>query len=136
MKKEIAFCAAAAVVGVALGNGVFAAQPAAQTQGITRTVLQTHDVPGTSYEAVQGIAEIAPNVPFPRHTHPGVEISYILQGTLVLDIQGEPEQTIPAGKTCWIPAGAAHTGHAGPQGAKILAMWIVEKGKPLASAAK
>jgi quercetin dioxygenase-like cupin family protein len=136
MKKQLAFCAVLAGLAAVVGGGSVAAQPAAQTKGITRTVLQTHDVPGTNYEAVQGIAEIAPNVPFPRHTHPGVEISYILQGTLVLDIQGQPEQIVPAGKTCWIPAGAPHSGHAGPAGAKILAMWIVEKGKPLASPAK
>lgn len=136
MIKKLALCAGLAGLAAGFGNGPLAAQPAAQTQGIARTVLQTHDVPGTNYEAVQGIAEIAPNVPFPRHTHPGVEISYILQGSLVLDVQGQPEQTVPAGKTCFIPAGTPHSGHAGPAGAKILAMWIVEKGKPLASPAK
>lgn len=74
MKKQLAFGAVLAYLAAA-GGGPLAAQPAAQTKGITRTVLQTHDVPGTNYQAVQGIAEIALNVPFPRHTHPGVEIS-------------------------------------------------------------
>jgi quercetin dioxygenase-like cupin family protein len=136
MIKEFLLCAAVAGVVAPFGAGPLAAQPAGQTQGITRTTLQTHDVPGTNYEAVQGIAEIGPNVPFPRHTHPGDEIGYILQGSLILDVQGQPEQTVAAGKTSFIPAGTPHSGHAGPAGAKILEMWIVEKGKPLASSAK
>ena len=136
MLKPIAYSLAAALLAAMLGGSPANAQQAAQTSGIKRIPLQSHDIPGTNYQAVQGIAEIGPNVKFPAHTHPGVEISYVLQGSLVLNIKGEKTQTIHAGHPSYVPVETAHWGHAGPRGAKILATWIVEKGKPLASPAK
>ena len=135
MLKRIAYCVAAAVFAATLGGGPLAAQQPAQTQGIKRTILQTHDVPGTSLQSVQGIAEIGPRVEFPAHTHPGMEISYVLSGSLTLNVKGEPVRTLKAGQTAFVPGEMPHWGRAGPTGAKILASWIVEKGKPLASPA-
>ena len=108
----------------------------AQTQGVKRTILETHDVPGTGYQDVLGIAEIAPNVAFPRHTHPGPETSYVLEGSLTLDVAGQPQRSVAAGHSIFVAAGTPHSGRAGPTGAKILANWVVERGKPLASPAK
>lgn len=136
MLKRIAYCVAAAVFAATLGGGPLAAQQPAQTQGIKRTILQTHDLPGSNLQSVQGIAQIGPDVAFPHHTHPGVEISYVLQGSLTLNVKGEPTRTLKAGQTSYVPAETPHWGRAGPKGAKILATWVVEKGKPLASPAK
>jgi quercetin dioxygenase-like cupin family protein len=130
------FSAALAVFAVAPGLAPVTAQQAVQTQGVKRTILETHDVPGTGYQAVLGIAEIGPNVAISRHTHPGPEISYILEGGLTLDVDGQPQRSFAAGQTIFVPAGTPHGGSAGPKGAKVLANWIVEKGKPLASPAK
>jgi quercetin dioxygenase-like cupin family protein len=130
------FGMAAALLAAALGAAPVTAQQAAQTQGIKRTILERHDVPGTGYQAVLGIAEIGPNVAFPRHTHPGPETAYVLEGSLTLAVDGQPQRSLTAGQTSFVPAGTAHSGRAGPSGAKILADWVVEKGKPLASPAK
>ena len=136
MVKRIAYCLAAALCAATLGAGPLAAQQAAQTQGIKRTALQTQDVPGTNLQAVQGIAEIGPHVAFPAHTHPGMEVSYMLRGSLTLEVKGQPKRTLKAGEVSYVAAETPHWGTAGPRGAKILATWIVEKGKPLASPAK
>jgi len=124
-------------VAIALTAMAYASGPAAaQQDAIKRTILQRSDVPGTNYETVLGIAEIAPNAQVALHTHPGTETSYLLEGSLSLQIQGQPPQALQAGQSFHVPAVAPHGGHAGPTGAKVLATWVVEKGKPLASPVK
>ena len=108
------------------------AQPA---EPIKRTPLQRFDVPGTNYETVIGIAEIAPNVNVGRHTHPGPESGYVLEGDFTLLVEGQPPVALEAGGSYKIAAGAVHDARAGDKGAKVLATYVVEKGKPLASPA-
>lgn len=109
---------------------------AAQTGNIKRIPLQKFDVPGTQYETIIGIAEIGPNALIGRHTHPGPESGYMLEGEMVLMIDGQPDKPLKAGESYQIPAGAVHDGRSGPKGAKVIATYVVEKGKPLASPAK
>jgi quercetin dioxygenase-like cupin family protein len=103
---------------------------------IKRTPLQKFDVPGAGYETVMGIAEIAPNVDIGKHSHPGVESGYVLEGESVLVIEGQPDKTIKAGDSYQIPPGAVHTARSGAKGAKIIAVYVVKKGEPLATPAK
>ncbi len=113
--------------------------PPAVNQGagnIKRTPLQKFDVPGTTFETVIGIAEIVPNVKIGRHTHPGPESGFVLEGDMVLLIDGQPPKPIKAGESYQVPAGAIHDGESGPKGAKVIATYVVEKGKPLATPAK
>ena len=122
-----------------VGTAATQSQPpaaATQTSNIKRIPLQKFDVPGTQYETVIGIAEIAPNAMIGRHTHPGPELGYMLEGEMVLMIDGQPEKPLKAGDSYQIPAGAVHDGKSGPKGAKVIATYVVEKGKPLASPAK
>jgi len=97
--------------------------------------LQKFDVPGANYETVIGIAEIMPNVNIGRHTHPGPESGYMLEGEMVLMVAGQPDKTIKQGDSYQIPPGAVHDAKTGPAGAKVIATYVVEKGKPLASPA-
>ncbi len=108
----------------------------AQAPTIKRTPLQRFDVPGTHYETVIGLAEVGPNVSIGRHTHPGPESGYVLEGEMVLIVEGQPEKMLKAGDSYQVPPGAIHDGRSGPTGAKVIATYVVEKGKPLASAAK
>ena len=120
----------------ALHGTTQAQQPSpAGAQTIKRTPLQRFDVPGTSYETVIGLAEVGPNVAIGRHTHPGPESGYMLEGEMVLIVQGQPDKLVKAGESYQVPAGAVHDGRSGPQGAKVIATYVVEKGKPLASPA-
>jgi quercetin dioxygenase-like cupin family protein len=109
--------------------------PAQQAQTIKRTPLQKFDVPGTSYETVIGIAEIAANVNVGRHTHPGPESGYLLEGEFTLLVEGQPPLLLKAGDSYKVPPGAIHDARSGDKGAKVIATYVVEKGKPLATPA-
>jgi quercetin dioxygenase-like cupin family protein len=113
-----------------------AAQQSTTPAPIKRTVLQKVDVPGSpNYETVTGIAEIAPSVNIGRHTHPGAETGYVIEGVLTILVEGKPPLALKAGDSYQIPVNAIHDAKSGDNGAKILAVYIVEKGKPLASPA-
>jgi quercetin dioxygenase-like cupin family protein len=114
------------------------AQPApAQQTGIKRTDLQRHDLSASGREAVQVRVDIEPGVAFPRHTHPGEEIIYVLAGSLEYDVEGRPPVTLKAGDVLFVPAGTVHAAkNVGSDTASELATYVVEKGKPLLTLAK
>lgn len=137
MLLRILCCTAVATFAV---TGIAAAQqnlPAMtqQTANIKRTSLQKFDVPGTNYETVIGMAEIVPNVNIGRHTHPGPESGFMLDGEMVLIVAGQPDKIVKSGESYQVPPGAIHDAKTGPNGAKVIATYVVEKGKPLASPA-
>ena len=125
----------AAVVLLAFAGASLAQQPAARRSNIKRTPLQKVDIPGTTYETVTAIAEVAPGANAGRHTHPGPETGYVIDGDMVLMIDGQPAKSLKAGDSYQIPAGAVHDVKAGDKGMKVMAVYMVEKGKPLASPA-
>jgi quercetin dioxygenase-like cupin family protein len=105
--------------------------------GIKRTDLQRHDLSAPGREAVQVRVDFNPGAAFPRHSHPGEEIIYVLEGSLEYDIDGQPPVTLKAGEVLFIPAGTIHAAkNAGTGVARELATYIVEKGKPLLTLAK
>ena len=128
MLNKLPLCALMIVLAASL---VYAQQPA----GIKRTPLQKFDVPGTGYETLIGTAEIGPDANIGRHTHFGPESGYMLEGEMTLLVDGQPAKLIKAGESYQIPPGAIHDGKSGPQGAKVIATYVVEKGKPLATPA-
>jgi quercetin dioxygenase-like cupin family protein len=110
------------------------ALPAAQAQpsGIKRTDLQRHDLSIPGREAIQVRVDLAPGVAFGKHTHPGEEIIYVLEGALEYQVEGKPPVTLKAGDVLFIPAGAVHSArNVGSVTGSELATYIVEKGKPL-----
>ena len=110
--------------------------PAAQSpSGIKRTPLQTVDVPGTAYNAITGLAEISPSASIGRHTHPGPETGYMIEGEMTLMIDGQPPKVVKAGESYQVPPGAVHDAKSGEKGAKVMAVYVIEKGKPLATPA-
>ncbi|PYM69454.1 MAG: cupin domain-containing protein [Candidatus Rokuibacteriota bacterium] len=132
MKKRTARLVAAsiAVVLVALGAHALSAQPAA----FKRTVLRKADLSTPGREVVQALVEIPGGVRPGKHTHPGEEIGYVLDGTLVVWVEGRPAVTVKAGDSFFVEAGRPHeTTNEGTTVAKILATYMVEKGKPLAT---
>jgi quercetin dioxygenase-like cupin family protein len=113
-----------------------AAQPAPVAPvPIKRTLLQKVDVPTGNYETITGVAEISPNVNIGRHTHFGPETGYLIEGEMVLLVDGKPPQPLKAGDSYQVPPGATHDARSGEKGAKVLAVYVVEKGKPLATPA-
>ena len=118
--------------------GLFAIQTlSAQQPGFKRVELQRADLSVAGRETVVARGDFDPDGMVGRHTHPGDEISYILEGTVQLDIDGKPPVISKAGDVFVIPAGTVHSAkNIGKTPAKVLATYIVEKGKPLTTMAK
>jgi quercetin dioxygenase-like cupin family protein len=112
-----------------------AEQPA--MAGIKRTDLQRHDLSIPGREAVQVRVDIEPGVAFGKHTHPGEEIIYVLEGSLEYEVEGRSPITLKAGDVLFIPAGTIHAAkNVGSVTASELATYVVEKGKPLLTLVK
>jgi quercetin dioxygenase-like cupin family protein len=121
---------AVAVLIVASGLALHVAL--SQQPGIKRTDLQRHDLSVPGREVIQVRVELAPGVSFPKHTHPGEEIIYVLEGSLEYEVEGKPAVTLKAGEVLFIPAGTVHAArNVGSGNAAELATYVVEKGKPL-----
>ena len=106
----------------------------AQQSGIKRTPLQKLDFP-VGYTTVTAIAEVPAGAAAGRHTHPGMETGYVLEGELELVIDGQPPMKIKAGESYQIPEGAVHDAKAGDKPFKVLGVYIVKAGEPLAKPA-
>jgi quercetin dioxygenase-like cupin family protein len=106
----------------------------AQQPSVKRTELQRGDLSVPGREAVMAKAEIPAGGATGRHTHPGEEVSYVAQGTLMLDVEGQPSRMLKAGDVFLIRAGAIHNAMNHESGtATVIATYIVEKGKALAT---
>jgi len=124
-----------AVLMIACGFLVLATR--AQAPGIKRTDLQQQSLSVPGREVVQVRVDIAPGVLASRHSHPGEEIIYVIEGTLEYEVDGKPPVTLKAGEVLFIPYGVIHSArNVGNDNAAELATYIVEKGKPLVTPAK
>lgn len=109
---------------------------AQQQAAFKRTILQTQDLSADGRQAVVALVEFQPGAVIGKHTHPGEEIGYILEGALVLEVDGKPPVTLKAGDAFFVEAGRVHWGRNGDTPGKALSTYVVEKGKPLATPVK
>ena len=108
-----------------------------QAPGLWRTDLQRQDLSVPGREMVQSRVDIGPEAPLVKHTHPGEEIIYVLEGALEYQLEGQPPKTYNAGEALTVPAGVVHAvRNAGSGNAAELATYVVEKGKPLLTLAE
>lgn len=121
------------VLGLALGaTGAQFLQ--AQPTGITRTMLLRTALGGVEgKEAIVGTATLAPGVSAGKHAHPGDELGYVLEGSAVLEVDGQPPIVLKAGDAYHVGANRAHDArNTSATPAKVLAVWVVDTGQPLA----
>lgn len=133
MKRStrLALWTAVALVGAGSAGALMA-----QASGLSRTLVGRADVSVPGREAVVARVEVAPGAKAGRHTHPGDEISYVIEGEATLLIDGEAPRVVKAGESFVIPAGVVHDAHnAGSTPTKLVGVYVVEKGKPLATPA-
>jgi quercetin dioxygenase-like cupin family protein len=129
-RMTIGMGATAALVVVALGT------LAAQAPAFKRTILQQMDLSAPGREAVMASVEFPAGSETGRHTHPGEEISFVEAGPFVLEIDGQPARTLKTGEPFFVPAGVIHNGHpAAGSSAKVVATYVIEKGKPVSTPA-
>ena len=112
---------------------VIVASATAQQAGIKRTILRSVDFP-PGYTTVTAIVELAPGACSGRHTHPGFDSGYVMQGDFVLKVDGKPEQTFKAGDSFETQPLVPHDA-CSVSGDKLIDTWVIERGKPLASPA-
>jgi quercetin dioxygenase-like cupin family protein len=134
-RRGFASCALCAITGfIATEASAQGAPPAAG--GVTRKILSQTDGPAAGYETLLVEATIEPGVVVGRHTHPGIESTYVLEGGFELPIQGQATRMLKPGDAFQIPAETPHAGGAaGTAKSRILITYVVQKGKPLASPA-
>ena len=126
--------AAALVIMTAIAAG---ATLAAQQSGFTRTPLQDQPISVAGHHGVTARVEIGPGVESGRHSHPGEEFGYVLEGTLQLEIDGRAPQALKTGDVFFVPAGVVHNGrNIGSVKTTLIGTYVVESGKPLSAPAR
>jgi quercetin dioxygenase-like cupin family protein len=113
------------------------ATAAAPKPTIKRTPLQTTEVPSSTYKSTMGMGELPPTVCSGKHYHPGVEMTYVLDGEVILSVEGSPDVTYKAGDSFQIPFKVVHEvrNPNSDRNTKLLSTWIWEKDKPMSTAA-
>lgn len=139
-RREFAGIAGCALCGVtelvATGAAAEGTSAPAPTPGVNRKILSRQDGPAPGYETIQVEATIEKGVTVARHTHPGIEASYVVEGEFELPVQGRETITVKAGDAFQIPPQTPHAGgKPTAEKSRIMITYIVEKGKPLASPA-
>ena len=117
--------------------GASALLAADQPAGFSRKILIEQDLATPGKRGAMALIEFGPGALAPKHTHPGEELLYVLEGTLRIEIDGQPARELKTGDTFIIPAAVPHTGrNIGPGPAKLISSYFLTKGQPLASPAK
>jgi quercetin dioxygenase-like cupin family protein len=126
------------LLALLLAAGAAAAQSAAPASSVLkRTEVLRGDVTDPVREAVVVKVELAAHGLAPRHTHPGDEISYVLDGECDVLVDGEPPRHVKAGEAFIVKAGKVHTArNTAATPVHLVGVYVVEKGKPLATPAK
>jgi quercetin dioxygenase-like cupin family protein len=121
-----------AAMTLIVASAFVSSQTLAQELGIQRTDVLRNNLSVPGREVIQVLVDFAPGVSFPKHSHPGEEIAYVVEGSLEYALEGSQPVTVHAGDALFIPAGTPHAvKNVGNGNASELATYIVEKGKPL-----
>ena len=103
--------------------------------GMKRTIIARTDGPMDGYESVNVRVDLDAGTLIPRHTHPGIDSSYVVEGALELSVDGQGTRTFKAGDGFQVPTRVPHGGKTGDKPTTVAVTYVVEKGKPLASPA-
>jgi quercetin dioxygenase-like cupin family protein len=104
---------------------------------VKRTIISKIEVPGSNYEVVTALLEIAPGFKAGRHFHPGIVNGYVTEGELWIALDGQPEKTVKAGESALLPDRAIHNeGATGAVPLKAIVTYVVEKGQPMVQPVK
>lgn len=106
------------------------AAPKFDSKGIARTETVRSDF-DAKREAIQVRVDFASGASFPKHSHPGAEIAYVLSGAIEYELNGKTVR-LKAGESIYIPAGTVHSAkNIAPGTTSELATYVVEKNQPI-----
>jgi len=130
----VAGCAICSLTGFAATEVLAQGAPATTANGVTRKVLSKADGPAAGYETIIMQVKIDKGVTVGRHTHPGIESTVVLDGSIELPVQGRDTKVMKKGEAFQVPPETPHAGgKPREEDALLLVNYIVEKGKPLAT---
>ncbi|MFI6645381.1 cupin domain-containing protein [Streptomyces sp. NPDC050504] len=102
------------------------------TGGVTRTLLQKTPSPAEGWDAVQTLVEIPRHKESGRHSHPGIEVGYIVRGDVLMEFDDRPPLRLRTGDPFLIPDGVIHNArNIGKVTTMMLSTYVVDETKPL-----
>jgi quercetin dioxygenase-like cupin family protein len=120
---------ALAIAALLVSTGAYA-----QASAVHRAPLEEQAYPAPGYHSVTVKTTVDKGGTVLPHTHPGIEMSYLLDGQGTLKIAGQPDRMIKSGDSFAIPAVTVHSlVNTGPGAITIITTYVVEKDKPLAT---
>jgi quercetin dioxygenase-like cupin family protein len=132
----VAGCAICSLAGFAATEVLAQGATATTANGVTRKILSRTDGPAAGYETIIMDVILDPGANIARHTHPGIESTYVMKGSFELPIQGQPTKMVKVGDAFQVPPETPHAGGKPPaEKCRLMINYIVQKGKPLASPA-
>lgn len=136
LRNPVLLACFAAVAFGTITASVSDAAPAA-APSVQRKMLLQQDLQIPNYQTALVEVTIPAGGREGRHTHPGSLVVYVQEGALTLAMEGIPDKTYQVGESFFVPNGKIHEGiNNGTTNVKAIASFVVEKGKPLASAAE
>jgi quercetin dioxygenase-like cupin family protein len=131
--KIVRICLVVALIGLAGGLALDAQQP----PQVKRNVVFKQDMTLPNHEAVMALVELPPGSAEGNHTHPAEVYAFVQEGTISLETAGNPTVTLKAGDVFHILPGQVHQAiNNGSVTARLAAVFVAEKGKPLTTQAK
>lgn len=112
------------------------ASAAAGKETFHKTTLQQQAFPGAVYQTVTVRTVIDPGGEVAPHTHPGLEMAYVLAGQGTVAVKGAAARPLKVGDSFAMPEGTVHSvRNTGAKPLVLLSTYVVEKAKPIASPA-
>ncbi len=105
-------------------------EPTAGAGGFSE--LHRVEVADTSdLEAVMGLIERSGESIGTKHYHPGGEFGFVLEGSVTIATEGQPQATLEAGESFYQPPGVWHVVGTAAEGAKTVVFRLLKKGEPM-----
>ncbi len=137
MKFVNAKRAAIVAVAVFVGAAGIQALDAQQAPAVKRSILLKQDMGIPGREVVMASVELPPGSQEGRHTHAAELYGFVLEGAISLENEGQPTTTFKAGDVFFVAPGKIHQAiNNGKATAKLAAVFVAEKGKPLTTQAQ
>jgi len=107
------------------------------TPQVKRTVLLRHDTPAPGFEAVLVRVDLPVGAREGRHTHPGLLLIHVEEGTLTLDYEGKPTADYKPGDSVFVEPGKVHEGiNKGNTPVKAIATFVIPTGATITTQVK